>query len=379
MRVGLNAGFLGQQGTGSGQYVRHLLGAVAEVDPSVQYLPFARISDSGCAVSCLLAVPTPFSRRSDNLDKLWFEQVSFPQACRHARVDVCHVPYFAPPLLSSVPVVVTIHDLIPLLLPAYRGPLWVQAYMRLVSSAARRADQIITDSLASKNDIVERLRIPAERVHAIYLGVDPAYRPVHDDMLLTAVRAKYGLPAEFILYLGGFDQRKNLTVLLRAYRRVLETLGDKSPPLVVAGRPPPVDTQFFPDPKRIARELGIDRRVVFTGWVDEMDKPALYSAGTFLAFLSQYEGFGLMPLEAMACGLPVLSARGSSLPEVIGDGGVLVDPTQLDAVSEAMLLLIRDAGLRQKLSATARIQAARFDWGKTARETLRVYSLALAM
>jgi glycosyltransferase involved in cell wall biosynthesis len=378
MRVGLNAGFLGQQGTGSGQYAWHLLGAVAEADPGVQYLPFARIADAACAAPSLRPVSTPFSRSSDNLDKLWFEQLSFPHACRQAKVDVCHVPYFAPPLFSSVPVVVTIHDLIPLLLPAYRGPLWVQAYMRLVSAAARRADQIITDSQASKADIIERLRIRAERVHVIYLGVDPAYHPAHDDMLLTTVRARYGLPSRYILYLGGFDQRKNLNVLLRAYQRVLETLSEGAPALVVAGRPPTVDTQYFPDPKRIARELGIERHVVFTGWVDETDKPALYSAALFLAFLSLYEGFGLMPLEAMACGLPVLAAHRSSLPEVVGDGGLLVDPTRLDAVSEAMLLLIRDAGLRETLSDAALVQAARFGWDKTARETLRVYALAAA-
>ena len=378
MRVGLNAGFLGQQGTGSGQYARHLLGAAAEADPSVQYLPFARIADAGYAASSLRPLVTPFAHRSANLDKLWFEQVSFPQACRQAEADVCHVPYFAPPLLSWVPVVVTIHDLIPLLLPAYRGSLWVRAYMRLVSAAARRADQIITDSKASKEDIVGRLRIPAERVHVVYLGVDPAYRPVHDDMLLAAVRARYGLPARYILYLGGFDQRKNLSVLMRAYQRVLYTLGERAPGLVVAGRPPAVDTRLFPDPKRIAKELGIERNVVFTGWVDEADKPALYSTALFLAFLSHYEGFGLIPLEAMACGLPVLASQSSSLPEVVGDGGTLVDPTQLDAVSEAMLLLIRDAGLRQALSEAALAQAARFDWGKTARETLRVYSLAAA-
>ena len=376
MRIGFNAWFLGQQGTGSGQYAQHLLRALVKLEPGFEYQLFARTGHRASATWNVHELSTPFARRLDNLDKLWFEQVSFPRACRQARVDLCHVPYFASPLFPSVPTVVTIHDLIPLLLPAYRGSLRVRAYMRLVAAAAQRAPQIITDSIASKRDIVQHLKVPAERVHAIYLAADPACRPIRDGASLSAVRAKYGLPEAYLLYLGGFDQRKNLPMLLRAYREVLQAMGHEIPALVIAGRLPGVDTPFSLDPKRIASKLGIEQHVRFIGWVAEEDKPALYSAARFFVFLSVYEGFGLEPLEAMSCGTPVLASHYSSLPEIVGDGGSLVDATSLEEVVGAMLYWLQDddsiAGLRQ----AALLQAARFDWGKTARETLQVYRAA---
>ncbi len=379
MRVGFNALFLSQQGTGSGQYAQHLLRALRRIEPRVEYQLFARIGQSASVAWNARELSTPFSGRLDDLDKLWFEQVSFPRACARARVDLCHVPYFASPLLPSVPTVVTIHDLIPLLLPEYRSSLRVRAYMRLVAASARRAAQVITDSLASKRDIMQYLGIAAERVHAIYLAADPACRPVTDETALSAVRAKYGLPEAYLLYLGGFDQRKNLRMLLCAYAEVLRTMGQALPELVIAGGLPAADTPMFPDPKQIARKLGIESHVRFVGWVAEEDKPALYSAATLFVFPSLYEGFGLEPLEAMSCGTPVLASRYSSLPEIVGEAGVLVDTTSLDEVAEGMQRLLRDSDSMGGLVQAALLQAARFDWEKTARETLEVYQVACVM
>ncbi|MGC8787218.1 MAG: glycosyltransferase family 4 protein, partial [Anaerolineae bacterium] len=136
------------------------------------------------------------------------------------------------------------------------------------------------------------------------------------------------------------------------------------------------DTRLFPDPRRIVSELGIERRVIFTDWIAEEDKPALYSGALLFVFLSIYEGFGLMPLEAMSCGTPVLVSRAASLPEIVGQGGWLVDPTDLEEVTDAMLTLLRDPVLRQQLAQNALMRASQFDWGKTAEQTLAVYELA---
>jgi len=221
MRVAFNAFFLGQESTGSGQYTRQLLRALAQLDQRNEYLLF-RPEKPGFSQKQGFwnhkLLRTPFAHRFENLDKLWFEQVSFPRACRRASVDLCHVPYFASPLYPTVPTVVTVHDLIPLLLPAYRGSIWVRLYTHLVAAAARQADLIITDSSHSKGDIVRHLRVLPERVHVIHLAADPACRPVLDEEALAAVRRKYGLPDEYVLYLGGFDQRKNLHTLFDAMR-----------------------------------------------------------------------------------------------------------------------------------------------------------------
>jgi glycosyltransferase involved in cell wall biosynthesis len=196
--------------------------------------------------------------------------------------------------------------------------------------------------------------------------------------MLAAVRRKYGLPDAYVLYLGGFDQRKNLYTLFQAHARVTRSLGGEAPFLVVAGRLPAVDTPLFPDPKRMARELGVEQHVIFTGWIAEEDKPALYSGAVFFAFLSRYEGFGLMPLEAMSCGTPVLAADAASLPEIVGAGGLLVNPSDLDGIVDGMLLLLRDSGLRQQLRQGALVQAGQFGWQRTAEQTLQVYDLAVS-
>jgi glycosyltransferase involved in cell wall biosynthesis len=249
----------------------------------------------------------------------------------------------------------------------------VRLYTRLVAAAARRAEYVITDSLASQADIVQHLRVPAERVQVIYLAADATCRPITDEATLAAIRRRYGLPDRYILYLGGFDQRKNLRTLFAAYARLRQALGSAAPALVVAGRLPEVDTPLFPAPQRLAHELGVDESVLFTGWVPAEDKPPLYSGAVFFAFLSLYEGFGLMPLEAMACGTPVVATSTSSRPEIVGDGGLLVAPDDLDAVVAGMTALVRDSALRARLRENALAHASRFTWQRTAEQTLAVY------
>ena len=360
MRVGINALFLDRPGTGSGQYTRNLLEALAKVDSTNEYLLF-----SPGPAPPIPNTQYPISNRA----KLWFEQVSFPRACR--RLDLAHVPYFASPLFPTAPTVVTVHDLIPLILPAYRGSPLVRLYTRLVAAAARKAEAIITVSQASARDIVRYLHIPPERVHVTYEAAGEAFQPVEDEAQLIAIRQKYALPERYLLYLGGFDQRKNVSALLRAFALLVNR--QQQARLVIAGKLPARDSPLFPDPRRLVRELGVEERVIFTGWVAEEDKPALLSGATAFVFPSLYEGFGLPVVEAMACGAPVITANSSSLPEVVGEGGILVEPTDAEALAEAMEALLADDALRADLRQRALAQAAKFSWRQTALETWAVY------
>jgi len=308
----------------------------------------------------------------DRLQKVWFEQVAFPRSCRHLPAHLAHVPYWAPPLLPPVPTVVTIHDLIPLLLPEYRGRLAVRLYTALVGAGARRAAMVITDSKASRADIIAHLGVPAERVRVVYLAAGARYAaaPAPDD---GEIRARYNLPERYVLYLGGFDVRKNVATVLSAYRWAGPVIGAECP-LVIAGRLPERDTPFAPDPRRLAHELAVDERFVrFTGFVDEEDKPALYRGAVSLIFPSRYEGFGLPPLEALACGTPVVGSDVSSLPEVVGDAGILLPPDDAGGMAEGLIRLATDTDFRAELSRRALAQAARFSWERAARETLAVY------
>jgi len=384
VRIGMNAFYLGAVTTGSGQYINHLMRQLTRLGDESEYVLITniewRMQDTSHSHSpfsilrspfCILhPVPTPFDSISENLAKLWFEQVSFPRACRRQGVELAHVPYFASPLFPTTPTVVTVHDLIPMLLPAYRGSMLVRLYTLLVAIAAKRADMVLTDSQASKWDIVHLLDIPSERVRVIYLAADNIYQPILDDHRLTAIRQKYGLPESYLLYLGGFDQRKNVLTLLKAFAQLAK---DSRAFLGIAGRLPEKGSDFFPDPRPIVQELGIKERVVFTGWVPEEDKPTLYSGARALVFPSLYEGFGLPPLEALACGTPVIASNRGSLPEIVGDGGLLLEPDDLEGLAAAMQKLLSDDTLREDLREKGLAHAARFSWEKTARETLAVY------
>jgi len=263
----------------------------------------------------------PPARLGDNLAKLWFEQISFPAACRRLGADVAFVPYWGSPWRRPCPTAVTVHDLIPLLLPAYRGSARQRAYTWLVSQTARRANLTLTDSQASRRDIIQHLGLSPDRVQAILLAADERFQPITDPAELARVRSRYSLPPRFILYLGGFDVRKNVAGLVRAYARwtqqevpLLRRSGtsdappDAIPHLVIAGKLPQADSAFFPDPQKIAAELQLGTSVQFCGWIDEADKPALYASASAYIFPSLYEGFGMMIAEAMQAGAPVVTS-----------------------------------------------------------------------
>ena len=350
MRIAVNGWFHDQLVTGSGQYLEALAEWLPRAGDAHEIVLVKRGGDAlGAAEEgqdgdstrstqngirnadyVIRHATTPFDRINTNLAKLWFEQVTFPRACRWLRADVAFVPYWGSPWWQPCPMVVTVHDLIPLLLPLYRGGMLQRAYTALVSRTARRVAAVLTDSEASRRDIIAHLGIPAARVHAIHLAAAPHYRPVADPAELARVRAKYDLPdAPFLLYLGGFDARKNVGRMIEAYARMrsgvrsqetgargqesgvmsqpsqvpdpCRLIPDPWPALVIAGRLPTSDTAFTPDPRPVAARLGVGDCVHCIGWVDEADKPALYSLALATVFVSEYEGFGLPVLEAMAC------------------------------------------------------------------------------
>jgi len=177
--------------------------------------------------------------------------------------------------------------------------------------------------------------------------------------------------------LGGFDVRKNVATAIGTYRWAGLAIGEECP-LVIAGRLPEQDTPFAPDPRRLAREMAVDERFVrFVSPVDEADKPALYRGAVAFIFPSRYEGFGLPPLEALACGTPVVGSGVSSIPEVVGDAGVLLPPDDAEGMAGALIQLATDEGFRTEMSHRALAQAAHFSWERTARETLAAYQESL--
>ena len=366
--IALDGAFIREPLTGSGQYT---LGLWSQFSCRVL----------SCRVVLLLpssgspgAVP-PRPLRTGKPAKLWWEQRGVVEAARAAGAALLHVPYFAGPLRSPLPLVVTVHDVIPLLFPAYRASLAMRLYLRLVSRTARRADAVITDSEHSKRDIVRLLGIPAERITAIPLAADPRFRPASDPERLAELRRRFDLPGPVIFNVGGLDARKNLPALIEAFALALPDL-DPATRLVIAGRPHTDNPRLYPPLEPVVRRFGLEKHVVLPGAVSEEDKVGLYQVADLYVYPSLYEGFGLSPLEAMACGTPVIAANRSSLPEAVGDGGLLVEPEPSE-LARAIRQVLLDDRLREDLARRARRRAAQFSWERTARETIAVYHQVL--
>jgi glycosyltransferase involved in cell wall biosynthesis len=391
MRIAINGMFLGQPNVGSGQYLHGLLGALGRDAPEHEYILLVparlknqelrtknRLQDAGSKFSVLgsTVVRTPFDGRSENLAKLWFEQVGVPRAAARLRADLLHVPYFAPPLVSLIPVVATVLDIIPLLLPEYGGGPAVRAYMRLVALAATRAQHVIAISDASRADIIGRLGCAPEQVTTIPLAAGAQYRPLDRAQAAAGVANRYGLHGPFVYYVGGLDARKNVPTLLCAWAR-LRHAGGPVAHLAIAGRALGSDTRLFPELNRMIAELGIQDTVARID-VPLADNPLLYNSATAFAFPSRYEGFGLPPLEAMACGTPVVASSASSMPEVVGDAALVAAPGDVPGWATALWRLLADSGLREELRRRGLARAAQFSYVRTARATIDVYRHALS-
>jgi glycosyltransferase involved in cell wall biosynthesis len=375
MRIVVNGWFfIHNSHTGTGQYLRALLDWLPQVNPKADYYlvtPGQLASPTALPAGWRLY---PVAGGAADLHKLYFEQVLFPWACRRLRADVIHIPYWAPPLaFTSAPVVVTIHDLIPRLLPPYRGRVLTRAYTALVSAATPRTRLILADSEASRLDILRLFRLPEERVRRVYLAADQRYRATGDPAADLASRQKYGLPEKYVLYLGGFDVRKNVPALLEAW--ATSALA-RHAGLVLGGSVPAPDGRLFADYAGLTARLGLTDAVKFIGPVDEADKPALYRGAAVFVYPSRYEGFGLPPLEAMACGTPVVTTNGGSLPEVVGEAGLVVPPDDTRALGQALLACLTEPAMARGLRERGLLQARQFSWENMARETAAAYTAA---
>ena len=300
----------------------------------------------------------------------------FPRLWTHARLswemmhrppDVLFVPAHVLPLVHPPRSVVTIHDLGYLHFPRAHRPL-DRLYLDLSTRFnARAAAHVIADSQATKRDLVERYGVEPSKISVIYPGYDEeAFQPLREREAIEAVKTRYGIAGDYILFVGTIQPRKNLVRLMEAFSLLKRQAADLQ--LVIAGKKGWLYEAIF----RRVRELGLEGRVVFTGYVAEEDLPALFSGARLFVFPSLYEGFGLPVLEAMACGVPVVCSNASSLPEVAGDAALLFDPLDVEGMAAAMERVLGDERLRAELVERGLKRAREFSWEKCARQTLAV-------
>lgn len=295
------------------------------------------------------------------------EYASVAMAARKAKVDLFHaMDHNLSPFLRC-PSIVTVHDLIPLVLRGpYLGPFswtWLQAHRM----AASRASAVIAVSENTARDIRRFWKIPPDRIRVIPEGVEDFYRPVEDGERIDRVLSKYGITRPYLLYAGGFDPRKNVRNLLRVFRIFSRRHPEYR--LVLCGD----TTAFEGDLRSGIQAEGLQESVVLTGFVEREELPALYSGAACSLYLSLYEGFGLPVLESMACGCPVVASRAASLPEVLGEAGVLVSPQDPEEAAAAVERICSDREFRASLAEKGLRRAAQFSWSKAAGEALDLY------
>jgi glycosyltransferase involved in cell wall biosynthesis len=353
MRLGIDVREL-QSGrsTGIGRWLRQLLDCLAGHRPAHEVFLYANPTTdvTGLAARAVRVAPEAAT--------LWWDQVVLPSLARNDQLDVFLSPYVKGPVHLHCRLAITIHDLMFLVLPEYNR--WYQqparyAFRALARRVVRRADLVFADSQWSAQDAVRLLDAPAARLRVTPLGVSPAYHAIGDPAAEAALRSSHADGKPYILYVGNFKPHKNVDGLLQAWGRLPEPLR-RTHRLLLAGR----DDRWRAPLVTRAHQLGVAAEVHFIGAVAEADLPGLYRAALGFAFPSRYEGFGLPPLEAMACGTPVVASDRTSIPEVVGDAALPVDPDDATALSQALARLMTDAQLCARLRQRGLARAARF-------------------
>lgn len=355
---------------GIGRYVINLARAMAPLMKEGDRLLLLRDPTASSWWSLAEAVPrhvevvnvaiSPFS-----LQQQW----AVPRLLHLLQADMYHSPYYLMPYRTGVPTVLTVYDLIPLLFPQHVSVRARWLFRWATALAMRTSRHVLTISEATRQDLLSTFRLPAARVTAIPLAVDPCiFLPPQAEV--HGMRRKYALPKDYVLYVGINKPHKNLTGLIDAWAQLLHQLHRRgSMQLVIAGAWDP----RYPEPRDQAKSLGLSKAVRFLGPVPEDDLRALYGGATLFVFPSLYEGFGLPALEAMACGAPVVCSAIPSLQEIVGEGALLTDPRDTQTLAETMQLALDSVKLREQLREKGLAQARKFSWIRTAQQTLAVY------
>ena len=364
MRIGIDARPIQGRFTGDRTYWRGLIQGLSRLAADSEFVIYldAGLPKPKIPVSEFLRVRV-LRAMNWRLWSVW----SFPRALRSDGVQVAHVQYAIPPRMPC-PAVTTIHDI-----SFKRFPEFFQAKDRLlldlaVRRAGRQAARIIAPSEHAKSEIVNLYGVNPDKITVTYEGVDEQFKPIDRDAAQGIVSENYGIRSPFVLTVGVIQPRKNLHRLLEGFAK-LKGMRQLDHKLVVVGKYGWGER----DLERGIEELGLGDEVVLTGYVSDKDLPAFYNAADLFVYPSIYEGFGLPPLEAMACGTPVITGNRSSLPEVVGEAGIMADPYDSDSFANAMLKVLSSEPLRADMSARGLDQAAKFSWDEMARQTAAVY------
>lgn len=362
-----------RQSAGIGRYTKGLVAALADIDQSNEYVLFCAGATPSHA-----KWPDNFVVRRSALPSRWLTTgwhrvgLPLPAEALVGDCDIYHSTDFVLPPLRKALGVVTVHDLSFMRLPECADP-GLRAYLNAsVPKAANSAHHILADSDNTRNDLIELLQIHPGKVSVVPGAVDAGFARVQDSARLDETRGRYRLPRWFVISVGTLEPRKNYSRLISAFAVMRRHTGLPHH-LVIAGRP----GWLYGDVHERVHTEGVGDCVHFLGFVPDRDLPALYTLADLMVFPSLYEGFGIPPLEAMACGTPVVSSNNSSLPESVGNAALMVNAKDTDEIADAMARVLANGEFRTRLVELGKIQAAQFTWNAAAQKLLTAYKQTL--
>ncbi|HCG77472.1 MAG: glycosyltransferase family 1 protein [bacterium (Candidatus Ratteibacteria) CG_4_10_14_3_um_filter_41_18] len=366
MRIGIDATVLPKELGGVGVYLLNLIKALSKIDRRNEYFIFVEKRNIKRfkldANFHLLGV-----KNMPRFSRLLWEQTLFPFLLRKCKIELLHSPRYTTPLMRfGWKSVVSFHDMLFLLFPKKHSILKRLFYGRIMPAVAKKAERIIAVSSSTKKDIMELLNTSSEKIAVIHLGIDFSSRPIEKKNLQN-FRKKYQILNPYLLYVGTLKKRKNILNLLRAYKKVKEK--DREERLIIVGR----KSKEYQNIHKTVKELGLEKDVFFTDYVDEKLLPFYYSCASVFVYLSLYEGFGLPVLEAMVSGTPVIVSNSSSLPEVAGKAAIFVDPHNIEEIAEAMQKVLGSKELAWEMREKGLERAKLFSWQECAKKTLNLY------
>ena len=374
MKIGIDArAAKWYRGTGIGTYTYQLINSLNKVDFINEYLLFTAENYNNHIDFKNNFFLSPI--KESNSSNFW-DEVNIPNMLNGKDIDIYHVPQngVGLPIEKKCPFIITLHDTIPIHMPETVGDRYLEIFTTKMKSIVENSDGIITVSEFSKEDISKDFNYPKEKIFVTYLASENIYKPIDKVIASSILKKQYSLPNNYILYVGGFSPRKNILGLIKAYSKLPKNIRE-SHNLVIAGN----KGKSYELYKECAEEYNVDNHAIFPGFISMEYMPYLYNAASLFVYPSFYEGFGLPPIEAMACGVPVIASNVTSIPEVLDDAAVLFNPNDIDELSSKLYEVLMDENIKQELIHKGFIKNNSLSWKKTALDTLKAYKTILSL
>lgn len=356
------------RGTGIGTYSYQLINSLNKIDSHNEYLLFMPESNN---LSIKFKKNFIIKNISQNMYNNFWDEVNIPNILKIKDIDLYHVPQngIGLPKTKTCPFVITLHDIIPYKMPETVGERYLKIFTEEIPRIIPMCDGIITVSHYSKQDIVNYFNFPPEKIFVTHLANEDIYKPLDKISCKKFIKKTYHIEDDYILYVGGFSPRKNIVGLIEAFSKLISKFKNTKIKLVIAGS----KGKSYSVYKKAVEDLSIQNKVIFPGFIPLEHMPLLYNASKLFVYPSLYEGFGLPPIEAMACGIPIIASNLTSIPEVVGDAAMLINPYDIEELSNAMYHVIENKNLENQLIKKSLLRSSHFNWIKTAEKTQKAY------